>query len=95
MAIISSMETPPRLSGSEAAMIAVVRHPKRKHYHASLDCAQTTTSASDETLTVCTQRMAEGEGRYPCSRCWSPEGYIVIRDHIGEIVAALGVRETA
>jgi hypothetical protein len=61
---------------------AVIRHPRRRHYHAGLACSQRTTRASDEVLTVCTESMARGEGRVPCPSCWSPEGYVVIPDRI-------------
>jgi hypothetical protein len=77
--------------GGRMTPVAVVCHPKRRHFHASLSCA--TTTATEDTLRVRTERMARSEGRKPCTMCWSPEGYIVIPDRIALTFGAL--RETA
>jgi len=77
--------------GGRKAPVAVVCHPKRRHFHASLSCA--TTTSTEDTLRVRTERMARTEGRRQCPMCWSPEGYVVIPDRIGLTFGAL--RETA
>ena len=63
--------------------VATIRHPRRRSYHASLACALGITRANEVTLHVSTEAMVRGEGRRPCPQCWSPEGYVVIPDHIG------------
>ena len=64
-------------------VVASIRHPRRRSYHASLTCAHSVTHATEDALLVCTEAMARGEGRRPCPLCWSPEGYVVVPDRIG------------